>query len=199
MQLAGLLLAASGVAACGATDDSEAESAPASTAMENPAASLLPDNELSKTACDESSTLRTTLYGALSGNVEWRHADMQCEGMPRPGGAGARLRFAGRVGDNAIPIAFIIAMPDLERGIDAAEIASNVTVIEESSARFFSTPDLESCWTDVEWNAAPDEDGDRFVIGGVLYCISPLPEVNGDASISIPEMRFSGPLDWSAT
>jgi len=199
VQLAGLLMAASGLAACGATDDSEAESASASTAMENPAASLLPDNKLSKTECDERSALRTTLYGALSGDVEWQHADMQCEAMPRPDGAGARLRFAGRVGENAVPIAFIIAMPDLERGIDAAEIASNVTVIEESSARFFSTPGLESCWTDIEWNAARHEDGDRFVIGGVLYCISPLPEVNGDASISIPEMRFSGLLDWTAT
>ena len=199
VQLAGLLLAASGLAACGTTDDSETESAPASTAMENPAASLLPDKKLSKTACDESSALRTTLYGALSGDVEWRHADMQCEAMPRPDGAGARLRFAGRVGEDAIPIAFIIAMPDLERGIDASEIASNVTVIEESSARFFSTPDLESCWTDIEWNAVPGEDGDRFVVGGVLYCISPLPEVNGDASISITEMRFSGLLDWTAT
>ena len=115
------------------------------------------------------------------------------------GGAGARLRFAGLVGDTSLPIAFIIAMPGLERGIEGLELASNVTVIEESSSRFFRTAELESCWTDIETAYALDESGDRFVIDGVLYCISPLPEVNGDASVSIPEMRFSGLLDWTAT
>ena len=166
---------------------------------QSPAASLLPDKQPSKTACGEDSALKTTLYGALAGDIEWFAADMQCEGMPRPGGAGARLRFAGLVGDASLPIAFIIAMPELERGIEGLELASNVTVIDENSSRFFSTADLESCWTDIETTYALDESGDRFVIDGVLYCISPLPEVNGDASVSIPEMRFSGLLDWTAT
>ncbi len=142
--------------------------------------------------------MSTALYGALAGVVQWQAGDMQCDGMPRPNGAGARLRFAGTVGDEAISIAFIIALPDLEQGAEATELASNVTVIEEGRSRFFSTPDLESCWTDIEVQSALDDSGVRFVIDGVLYCISPLPEVNGEASLSIPELRFSGQVDWSA-
>ncbi len=190
--LAALLLMAIALGGCDATVAPGTES-------ESPAASLLPDSTLSNNACGEGGALKTTLYGALAGDIEWLATEMQCEGMPRPGGAGARLRFAGLVGDEDMSIAFIIAMPDLKRGMDGLEFASNVTVIEESSSRFFSTADLESCWTDIESNAALDETGDRFVIGGVLYCISPLPEVNGAASISIPEMRFSGLIDWTAT
>ena len=190
--LAALLLATIALANC------DSSVAPGNESQ-SPAASLLPDKQPSKTACGEGSALKTTLYGALAGDIEWFAADMQCEGMPRPGGAGARLRFAGLVGDASLPIAFIIAMPELERGIKGLELASNVTVIEENSSRFFSTADLESCWTDIETTYALDESGDRFVIDGVLYCISPLPEVNGDASVSIPEMRFSGLLDWTAT
>ena len=190
--LAALLLATIALASC------DTSVAPGNESQ-SPAASLLPDKQPSKTACGEDSALKTTLYGALAGDVEWLAADMQCEGMPRPGGAGARLRFAGLVGDASLPIAFIIAMPELERGIEGLELASNVTVIDENSSRFFSTADLESCWTDIETTYALDESGDRFVIDGVLYCISPLPEVNGDASVSIPEMRFSGLLDWTAT
>lgn len=148
--------------------------------------------------CGESGALKTTLYGALAGDVEWRSEDMQCVGMPRPDGRGARLRFAGNAGADAMPIAFIIAVPDLEPGTAGSELASNVTVIEERNSRFFSTPDLESCWTDVETQSGLDDSGDHFAIDGILYCISPLPEVNGEASVSIPELRFSGRLDWGA-
>jgi len=191
-QLAALLMLTIALGGCDVTVDPGIESG-------SPAVSLLPDKKLSNSACGEGSALKTTLYGALAGDVEWLAADMQCEGMPRPDGAGARLRFAGLVGKEAMPIAFIIALPDLERGIGGSEFASNVTVIEEANSRFFSTGDLESCWTDIESNSALDDGGERFAIGGVLYCISPLPEVNGDASVSIPEMRFSGLLDWTST
>ena len=46
---------------------------------------------------------------------------------------------------------------------------------------------------------ALDDSGDSFALGGLLYCVSPLPEVNGDSSVSIPELRFQGLLDWSSS
>ncbi len=198
-QFAALILLAALQGACGKSGDfaDDHESAVATTA--NSAASFLPASGPATLGCGDDGALTTTLYGALAGAVEWHPADMQCEGMPRPNGAGARLRFAGNVGDDAMQLAFIIALPDLERGIDGAGFTSNVTVIDEGNSRFFSTPNLESCWTDVGTQAALDDggnSGDRFAIDGILYCISPLPEINGDASISIPELRFSGQLDW---
>ena len=121
---------------------------------------------------------------------------MYCEGMPRPNDAGARLRFAGEVGDPALALAFIVAIPSLERGVAASELPSVVTVIEEGRGRFFSTPDLDSCWADIEAQNALDDATGTFAINGELYCISPIPEVNGGASVSIEEMRFSGLVDW---
>ena len=183
---------------CQKSEEPAPESAEGTLPTENSAASFLPDGADSASGCDNGGALYTELYGALAGQIEWYLDEMQCEGMPRPNGSGARLRFSGKAGINSTPIAFIIGIPDLERGSDAAELPSNVTVIEESTSRFFSTPDLDSCWTDVEvqW---PVEDSDSlFRIDGILYCISPLPEVNGDASVSIPELRFSGLLDWGA-
>ena len=148
--------------------------------------------------CEDGGELYAELYGALSGEVEWYLDEMQCEGMPRPNGAGARLRFSGAAGDNALPIAFIIGMPGLERGEDGVELPSNVTVIDERNARFFSTPGLNSCWTDVQAQWSVDDAGDRYRIDGVVSCIAPLPEVNGNASVTVSELRFSGILDWSA-
>jgi hypothetical protein len=67
--------------------------------------------------CGQRGYLRTTFYGEFSGPIDWSAGKLYCEGMPRPEGAGARLRFAGESGDLAIAI--IVAMPGLERGATA--------------------------------------------------------------------------------
>ena len=185
--------------ACGGDDKSApAGAGEAAAASDNPGAALLPDSQPMDESCEDGGALSTTLYGALSGEVEWYLDQLQCQGMPRPDGAGARLRFSGEVGDSGQVLAFIIAIPDLEEGVDAAELASNVTIIDQSNAQFFSTPDMDSCWTDVEAQWPMDDRDSRYRIDGVLYCIGPLAEVNGDRSVSIPELRFSGQVDWGA-
>ncbi len=119
--------------------------------------------------------------------------------MPRPDGAGARLRFAGLAGDGDRRIAIIVAIPALQRDVADSEMHSNVTIIEEGSSRFFSTPDLNNCFTDITSFNAINDAKDQYSIGGVLYCLSPLPEVNGDSSVSIPELEFTGLINWSAS
>lgn len=156
--------------------------------------SFLPANEAARDGCGAGGLVRATVYGALEGAVHWTGETMDCEGMPRPDGAGARLRFAG-VAD-AIPLAIIIGVHGIGPEEAAAELPTNVTIIEEGQGRFFSTTDLDACWTDIERQVAIDADAGRYAIDGTLYCISPLVEVNGSGSVSIPELRFSGLVDW---
>lgn len=185
---------------CGAGDEDAGKTADAAgaapAAEHNPAAALLPDGNGGDDSCEDGGALSTTLYGALAGDVEWYLDQLQCQGMPRPDGAGARLRFSGKVGSDDQVLAFIIAIPDLVAGVDAAELPSNVTVIDQSNSQFFSTPDMDSCWTDVEAQWLMEGSDSRYRIDGVLYCIGPLAEVNGDRSVSIPELSFSGQVDW---
>jgi len=149
-------------------------------------------------ACGDNGRLHTELFGALAGPLDWSADDLKCSGMPRPNGEGARLRFAAQVGDIDRRLAIIIAMPALERHVAGSEISSKVTLIDEGSGRFFSTWDLDSCWTDITTLEPLDDSGDRFEIGGNLYCVAPLTEVNGEGSVSISELDFMGLLDWSA-
>jgi hypothetical protein len=197
-----LILAISVLSGCQNSEKTGPEASSETAPTENPGASFLPDSAISKSGCDNGGALYTELYGSLAGEIEWYLDQMQCQGMPRPNGSGARLRFSGETGIDSAPIAFIIGIPGLERGSDGVELASNVTIIEERSSRFFSTPNLDSCWTDVEgqWAVSDDDDSDDelYRIDGVLYCISPLPEINGEGSVSLSELRFSGLLDWSA-
>lgn len=149
--------------------------------------------------CGDNGRLSTELYGAVAATVNWSANDLECTGMPRPEGQGIRLRFAGATGDDDLRIAIIIGIPEFDRGVVSAEFSSNVTLIEEGNGRFFSTSNLNNCVTDIAAVKALDDSGDRFAVSGELFCVSPLPEINGDSSVSIAETQFSGLLDWDAS
>ena len=176
------VVAATMLAACGEAPDTEPAASEAEVATQF--------------NCGRGGYLRTSLFGAVSADIDWPAPAVSCEGMPRPNALGARLRFAGHAAEIGQDLAIIIAMPGLERGATGDELQTNATVILEGSGRFFSTAADDVCWTDVlRQESLADE---RYAIGGKLYCIGPLIEVNGDASVSIPELEFSGLLDGSA-
>jgi len=149
--------------------------------------------------CGTSGGLSGKIYGAVETTLDWGKSDLECTGMPRPEGRGARLRFASISGTGEPQLAIIIAIPDLPRDAEGAELSSNVTLIEEGKGRFFSTPDLNNCLAEIAAVTALDESEGRYSISGSLYCVSPLPQLNGDSSVSIPELHFSGLLDWNAS
>ena len=149
--------------------------------------------------CAASGFLRAQLYGEIATTLDWSGANLECRGMPRPQGAGVRLRFAGRDHDGERRLAFIVAIPDLDPGAAGRELASTVTLIEEGGGRFFSTASPGNCVTDVAAITALDDSGERFAVSGALYCVSPLAEVNGASSVSIPELHFSGLVDWGSS
>ncbi len=144
--------------------------------------------------CGDAGFLAAELFGSIERELDWAAADMQCESMLRPNGEGVRLRFTGETADRRLAI--ILALPDLERGMTGKEFATVATLTVEGSGRFFSTPNLASCWSDIRAQDPLGGDEQRFTIEGTLYCVAPLGEVNGDAAISIPQLAFRGIVDW---
>jgi len=90
-----------------------------------------------------------------------------------------------------------LALPDLKPGQSGKEFASKVTVTVEGSGRFFSSPNMESCWTDVVSEKQSAANEDRYTLTGMLYCVSPLGEFNDDAAASVAELSFTSIVDWS--
>ena len=87
-------------------------------------------------------------------------------------------------------------MPELARGETPSETPTTITLIEEDAARFFSSGENAICWSDIDEQSllsAPDE----YSISGIAYCVSPLAEVNGTASVSFADLSFSGRLSWA--
>lgn len=120
---------------------------------------------------------------------------MQCDSMLRPDGEGLRLRFAGEISGETLAI--IIAMPALKADEVGLEIPSNVTATVEGSGRFFSTPNLDACWTEVSVQTRLPGKEHARAISGTLFCVAPLGEINGDAAVSIPKLTFATIANWS--
>ena len=151
-------------------------------------------------ACGTDGALVAEVYGGVRASIDWDAAILECEGMPRPNGEGARLRFAGPAGtaDDRQQLAFILGLPDLVEGETARELPTNVTMMEEGSGRFFGTRDTANCWTDVDLHEPLRRaESSAYRISGVLYCVAPLADVNGKSSISFAALRFTGRLDWT--
>ena len=155
--------------------------------------------EAAAAGCGAAGFLEARLYGEIAADLDWSGGELECRGMPRPNGAGARLRFAGPDHDGDRQLAFIVAIPDLDRDSAGQELSSTVTLIEEGGGRFFSTASAGNCVAEVSDISPLDGSGNRSAISGALYCVSPLAEVNGTSSVSIPELRFGGQIDWNSS
>ena len=145
-------------------------------------------------SCSDNSALQTSMYGVIETTIAWSGSDMICENMRRPDGQGIRLRFAGDVAGEQL--AFIIALPELRAGQQGVETPANVTATVEGSGRFFTTPDLNSCWTEVRSQTPVPGDSGKVELRGELSCIAALGEVNGDTSVSIPSLSFTTLVEW---
>jgi hypothetical protein len=87
----------------------------------------------------------------------------------------------------------------LEEAQIGAELPTNVTLIEEGSGRFFATPDTNGCWTDVtEHEHIDGNSGQDYMISGSVFCMSPLAELNGFASVAFTELAFTGRVNWKS-
>lgn len=180
-QLATLIVALSALIAC-------KEAPPAVPAQAPP-----PEVQSS---CGDKGVVQGMLSGAINATLDWPDSALLCESMPRPDGQGVRIRLSGDVAGERLAI--IIAMPELNAGDTGQEFDSNVTISVEGSGRFFSTPNIDTCFTIVAANAPLEDDAGTHNVVGSLSCVGPLGEINGDGFVDIRNLKFSGIAKWTA-
>ncbi len=167
-----------------------------------PAADESPVVDTPDPGCMAGGQLSTDLFGGIRATLTWEADVLECNGMIRPNGEGARLRFAGPLPDGhpdtePRSLAFILGLPGLQQGEKASELPTNVTLSEVGTGKFYGTQDTDNCWTDIlSQEKIGPEDSVEYRISGVLYCVAPLAELNGSSSISFTDIRFIGQLSW---
>ncbi|HEX4375638.1 MAG TPA: hypothetical protein VHZ99_00640 [Steroidobacteraceae bacterium] len=80
-------------------------------------------------------------------DIDWKNAEMECDGGLRPGGAGMRMVFAGPLPDgHRLRVVFgATAAPDVAVSRD---VPTNITVIYEDEQQVFSTAGDNKCTMD---------------------------------------------------
>ncbi len=142
--------------------------------------------------------LQAQLRGALVADLDWRNADMECEGGLRPDGHGLRVTIAGPlpVAKDAAPrrLRFIFGIDprDIAAGV-AQALPTNLTVIVEGEQQLYATQGDGHCAVELLERApldAKDKKTDRVHARG--YCLDPATNLAGDARLHVPTFEFTG-------
>jgi hypothetical protein len=97
--------------------------------------------------------LEAHLAGAVNAVVNWRAADMRCDGMRRPDGQGLRVTFSG--GQGAEQLTLVFGVPRLAEGAAGHEVPVNVTLIRAGHALYGTLGEGKCVLDEVRQEAMP--------------------------------------------
>jgi hypothetical protein len=137
--------------------------------------------------------LEAKVRGALVADLEWKNAEMQCDGGPHPDGSGIRVTVAGPLPGTSSRLRFIFGIDphDTASGV-AQAFPTNLTVLVEGSSQLYATRGNDKCAVETLLRTPlADSDGrlDRVKVRG--YCIDPASDIQGATRVLVPTFSFT--------
>jgi hypothetical protein len=144
--------------------------------------------------------LRARIRGALNLDLDWRNADVACEGGARPGARGIRVSFAGPLQSDGRRLRIVFGIGSLEEGRAGRALPTNLTVIFEGEKRLFATRGEDKCTTDdLRQERVGDLSGRerayRVIARG--FCTAPATAVSQSERIIMSSFDFAGRISFS--
>jgi hypothetical protein len=139
--------------------------------------------------------LRARIRGALDLDLDWRNAELQCEGELRPDGSGLRISFAGPAHGDGRRTRLVFGVGAVREGRGGHELPTNLTVIFEGEDRLFATRGDDHCTVDTltQERVGPlggRERSYRVVARG--FCVAPASTLDNSARILVSRFDFAG-------
>jgi hypothetical protein len=144
--------------------------------------------------------LRARIRGVLNLDVDWRNAELECEGSARPDGNGIRLSFAGPLRSDGRRLRMVFGVARAAEGAAGNALPTNLTVIFEGEQRLFATRGDDKCTVDkLEQERVGAVGGDvrsyRVVASG--FCTEPANTLNDKERIVISSFDFAGRITYT--
>lgn len=145
--------------------------------------------------------LHAQLRGALVADLDWRNADMQCEGGLRPDGKGVRVVFAGSLpatdGAPARQLRLIFGVDPRDIAAGAAQaLPTNLTVIVEGQQQLYATQGADHCAVEsLERTPLDAASSKKSRVHARGYCLGPATNLTGDTRLLVPTFEFTGVAD----
>lgn len=139
--------------------------------------------------------LRARIRGAMNLDIDWRNADIECDGGPRPDGSGLRVSFAGPPHGDGRRLRLVFGVEAVREGRSGRDLPTNLTVIFEGEQQLFATRGEDHCTVDelrqerVGALGGPKRTW-RIVARG--FCIAPASTLSSDARILVSRFDFAG-------
>ncbi len=143
---------------------------------------------------------RARLDGELQMRIDWSNAQIECEGMARPGGDGIRLSFrSARPQSEGLLI--LLGIAGLSESSTGRALPANVTIIEETSSRIFGTLGDDKCTVDElrqELVSAWQPKARVYRVSGRGFCTEPALAVGGERSVLMSTFDFAGQVTYDS-
>jgi hypothetical protein len=144
--------------------------------------------------------LRARIRGVLNLDVDWRNAELECEGAARPDGNGIRLSFAGPLRSDGRRMRMVFGVARAAEGASGSALPTNLTVIFEGEQRLFATRGDDKCTVDkLEQERVGSVGGDvrsyRVVASG--FCTEPANTLNDKERIVVSSFDFAGRITYT--
>jgi hypothetical protein len=133
--------------------------------------------------------------GAGNVDIDWRDADMQCDGGLRPNERGFRLTFVGRLPRDGQQVRLVFGIAAGADEASARNVPTNVTIILEDEQKLYSTASEGKCTIDdlsLQPRDAPLNAWRRVVARG--FCTVPVSAIRGEDALLVDRFDFAGGL-----
>jgi hypothetical protein len=147
--------------------------------------------------------LRARLRGSLALDLDWRNAEMQCAGGPRPpgttGSRGIRVSIGGPLRGEERRIRLVFGIADLGEGSHGQALKTNVTLLFEGEQRVFATLGDDKCTVDSLTQHRVGPLGTARAVYRVVargFCLGPATSLSQGERLYLTSFDFAGRVEF---
>jgi hypothetical protein len=146
---------------------------------------------------DGTGRLHLELSGAVTRTIDWSDAELECGSIPSIDGMGFSTSFANPGLPEPERITVLLVLEGVLPGETGSYTAEGVTINVAPGTNqvpYFTYPD-ETCTADIDDNRLLLEGGNGhgiYAVSGSIACPLPLRNFEGDASVTLVALEFTG-------
>ena len=135
----------------------------------------------------------------LTLDLDWKDAEMQCEGGPRPSGNGVRVSIVGPLRGDGQRIRMVFGIAGVGEGASGKALPTNVTILFEGEKRIFATLGDDKCTVD----QLTQQRVEMLVAGRAVYrvvargfCLGPATSLSQTERVVLTRFDFAGRVEF---
>jgi hypothetical protein len=143
--------------------------------------------------------LRARMRGAVDLDLDWKDAQMECEGGPRPSGNGVRVSIGGPLRGDDRRIRLVFGIAGVGEGHSGETLRTNVTILFEGEQRVFATLGDDKCTVDSLSQQRVESLGAGRAIYRVEargFCLGPATSLSKGERLLLTSFDFAGRVEF---